>query len=69
MAEIKQRPSWMVPAVVGACILAFIAIALVYGSLSRPGGKNNASSPTSPANAAGGQPATGASAGGAAPGG
>jgi hypothetical protein len=64
MAEIKQRPSWMVPAVVGAFILAFIAIALTFGSLSRPGGRSNASSPTSPANAAGG-----ASAGRGAPGG
>ena len=57
MTEVKKRPSWMVPAVVGVFILAFIAIALVGGSLSRPGGKNNASSPTSPANAAGGAPA------------
>ena len=52
MTEVKKRPSWMVPAVVGACILLFIAIALVGGSLSRPGGTNNASSPTSSANGA-----------------
>ena len=52
MTEVKKRPSWMVPAVVGAFILLFIAIALVGGSLSRPGGKNNASSPTSSANGA-----------------
>lgn len=53
MTELKKRPSWMVPAVVGAFILAFITIALVAGSLTRPGGTNDPSSPMSPANGAG----------------
>ena len=52
MAELNKRPSWMIPAVIGAFILAFIAIALVGGSLSRPGGRNDASSPKSAANGA-----------------
>ena len=38
MADGKQRPSWMVPAVVGAGIVLFIVIAFVFGLGGRPKG-------------------------------
>lgn len=31
MAQGRQRPSWMVPAVVGVCIVLFVAIAFIFG--------------------------------------
>lgn len=38
MAGEKQLPSWVVPAVVGAAILLFIAIAFTFGLSGRPKG-------------------------------
>jgi hypothetical protein len=35
MPEVKRKPSWMVPAVVGAFLLLFMAVAIFGGALTK----------------------------------
>jgi hypothetical protein len=35
MSDVKRKPSWLVPVVVGAFLLLFMAVAIFGGALSK----------------------------------